>query len=338
MKNGITRFNFFLDQLQALLTKAEKQKNPGLWLYQNDARTPLFRLEGLAKLYAGLHDKKKFYKLKEHFKLLEDTLGAIDYYDSFAKEFGDNPNIPETVTGYLHAQSREKIQSLNEALKENEWIGAEKSRVAKIKKKLGEIDWQKSSAEIKSIRNFYYDAISEIVAFTGKTNFHFSNVEADVHELRRKLRWLSIYPHALRGAIQLTSSRLKNGKLKPVPKYLEKYLTPEIISSPFHKLPDAGDNKNFLLLEQNYFYALSWMIDQLGKLKDSGLRLVAIREALQQHSSITESEALQKAKEYIGGDQPDLQQLLVKADGICKIYFKEQGLQKLVIGTATTVA
>ena len=337
MKNGITRFNFFLGQLQALLTKAEKQKNPGLWLYQNNARTPLFMLEALAKMYAELHNKKKFCKLKEHFKQLEDTLGAVDYYDCFAKEFAANPNIPATVTGYLQAQSREKIQSLNEALKENEWINSEKNRIAKIRKKLDEADWKKSAAEIKAINGFYNNAISEIVSFTGKTNFHFSNVESDVHELRRKLRWLSIYPQALRGTIQLSRSRMKKGQAKTPPKYLEKYLTPEIINSPFNKMPDAADNENFLLMEQNYFYALSWMIAQLGKLKDSGLRLIAIREALQQLSSVSDVDALKKARSFIGGDQPDLQQILVNADGICKTYFKEQNLQKLIIGTATRI-
>ena len=332
MKNGITRFTFFLDQLQVLLTQAEKQKNPGLWLYQNNARTPLFMLEGLAKMYAGLHNCKKFSKIKERFKQLEDILGSIDYYDSFAKEFTSNPNVPSTVTGYLQAQAREKIQSLNESLKENDWLGSEKSRIMKIRNKLEEADWQKSAAEIKCIKGFYDKAIAEIVAFTSKTNFHFSNVESEVHELRRKLRWLSIYPQALRGAIQLSSSKLKNGQLKVPPKYLEKYLTQEIVNSPFNKLPDAGDNKDILFLEQNYFYALSWMIARLGNLKDSGLRLIAIREALQQLSAISDADALKKAQGFIGTGQPDLQQVLLQADDICKIYFREKDLQKLVVG------
>ena len=337
MKNGITKFNYFLDQLQALLLKAEKQKNPGLWLYQNNARTPLFMLEGLAKLYAGLHNKKKFSKIKAQFKVLEDILGAVDYYDSFAKEFSTNKSIPVNVTGYLQAQSREKIQSLNETLKEQEWLGSANKRIIKIRKKLGEADWKKDATEIKSMNRFYNEAIAEIVSFTGRSDFHFSNVESDVHELRRKLRWLSIYPQALRGTIQLSYSRLKNGQLKTVPKQLEKYLTPAILNSPFNKMPDADDNSNFLLLEQNYFYALSWMIAELGKLKDSGLRLVAIKEALQQLSPGTEAEALAKARQYTGAGQPDLEQVLDNADRICKTYFKEQNLQKLVIGTAVTV-
>ena len=94
MKNGHARFEFHLQKLEDLLTNGAKQKNAGLWLYNNNLRTPLFMLEALAKLYSGLHDKKMFCKLKEHFKLLEDTLGQIDYYDAFAKEFATNKRIP----------------------------------------------------------------------------------------------------------------------------------------------------------------------------------------------------------------------------------------------------
>jgi hypothetical protein len=102
-------------------------------------------------------------------------------------------------------------------------------------------------------------------------------------------------------------------------------------------MPDAADNKHFLLLEQNYFYALSSMIAQLGVLKDSGLRVIAIKEALQQFSTMGNAAALKKAYACTGSGQPQLKQILDNADAICKTYFKEQNLQKLVIGTAATV-
>ena len=327
MKKGQIRFNYFLDQLQVFLTKSSKQKNPALWLYQNNARTPLFMLEALTKMYAGIHDKKKFSKLKEHFKLLEDDLGAIDYYDSFAKQFTADKTIPATVTGYLQAQTREKIQSLNEVLKEEAWLSDDNKRMNKIKKKLDKMDWLKEKDEVKKIAEFYDNAIADITAFAGKSNFHFKNVEADVHELRRKLRWLSIYPQALRGTIQLS-------KGKTQPKYLTKYLTKDILSSPYNVLPDAGDNGCFLLLEKNYFYALSWIINALGKLKDSGLRVIAIKEALQQTATISDGAAFKKAYAIAGSNQPHINQLLTNADAVCKTYFQEKNLQKLVIGTA----
>ncbi len=327
MKNGLARFEFFLTQLQNLLAKAAKQKNPGLWLYQNNARTPLFMLEGLAKLYSGIHNKKKFAKLKAHFKLLEDVLGAIDYYDAFAKLFAANKKIPAAIVTYLQAQTREKIQSLNELLVEEGWLGSDATRIKKIQKKLKEIDWLKENDEVKAIDKFYGTAIYEIAEFISHDKLHFTNVESDVHELRRKLRWLSIYPQALQGCIQLINT-------KTSPKYLNKYLTKSVVTSPYNKLPDSGNCTCFLLLHQNYFYALSWIIAELGKLKDSGLGVIAIKEALQQSSSVSDADAYKKAYLFLGAGQPKLPQILRNAEGVCKTYFNEHNLEHLVLGTA----
>ena len=325
MIKGASRFEYFLYKLQLLLDKASKQKNPALWLYKHDARTPIFMLEGLAKMYACIHNKKKFTKLKEHFKLLEDTLGAIDYYDTIAKDISINKKIPESVTTYLQAQTREKIQNLNEILVEKGWLLPDNNRIQKIQKKLAEAEWLKEENEVKAINEFYGKAIYSISEFVQTTACNFDNIEADVHELRRKLRWLSIYPQAMRGCIQL-------GLNKTVPKYLSKYLTKEITTSTFNKLPDAGDAKNILLLEQNHFYAVSWMIAQLGVIKDKGLHIVAVKEALQQTSDLEDIVAFKKTYQLLGSKQIKLNELLMEAAAICKTFFDEQILEHLVIG------
>lgn len=325
MTKGSARFDYYLNKIQLLFDKASKQKNPALWLYKNDARTPLFMLEGLAKMYIRINNKKKFTKLKEQFKLLEDTLGAIDYYDNIAKDISTNKKIPATVTSYLQAQTREKIQSLNEILVEKEWLSADNNRIKKIQKKLAEADWLKEEAEVKAINEFYGEAIYAITEFVHADKCNFKNIEADVHELRRKLRWLSIYPHAIRGSIQLS-------KNKTTAKYLAKYLTKEITTSAFNKMPDAGDAAYFLLLEQNYFYALSWMIAALGKIKDKGLHVIAVKEALQQTTELADADAYKKTYQLLGTKQPKIEVLLKEAAGICKVYFGEQNLENLVIG------
>ncbi|MEP7106807.1 MAG: hypothetical protein ABI760_02475 [Ferruginibacter sp.] len=326
MKHGFTRFDYFFDQLQPILTTAAKQKNPALWLYRNNARTPLFMMEALAKMYAGFHNGKKFTKIKEHFKVLEDGLGEIDYYDMIAKDLANNKKIPAPIIIYLQAQCREKIQSLNESLTEKDWLLPVSNRIAKIQKKLREADWHDEQAEVKFMNEFYGESIYNIVEFSRTTNFKFANMESEVHELRRKLRWLSIYPQAVRGTIQL-------GKNKLTPKHLAKYLTSDIVNSPYNKMPVKGRAKYFLWLEQDYFYALSWIIAELGKLKDKGLHIIAIKEALQQTSSITDEEAFKKTYQMLGNQEPKLPELLDNAGKICKIYFKEQNLENLVMGT-----
>lgn len=327
MHKGIDRFNFFLAKLEALVLKADKQKNPALYLYQQNARTPLFMLEGLAKLYTEIHNRKKFSKLKEHFKLLEDALGAIDYYDAIAKNLSGNKKIPAKVQQYLQAQTREKIQRLNELLEEKKWVDNNNERILKIRKKLSEADWQDEADEIAAFQKFYKKAISDIDGFTHSTAYHFDNMEEDVHELRRKLRWLSIYPQALQGCIQLTDS-------KATAKQLSKYLTKEIVRSPFNQMPDAGENKHFLLLNKKYFLALSWMIDALGKLKDNGLQVVALKEALQQTESLDETAAIKKTYQLLGTKQAKLDTLLKEAASISQTYFKEKNLEQLIVVTA----
>lgn len=65
MIKGSARFEYFIDKVQLLLDKASKQKNPGLWLYKNDLRTPFFMLEALSIMYSQIHNKKRFTKLDE---------------------------------------------------------------------------------------------------------------------------------------------------------------------------------------------------------------------------------------------------------------------------------
>lgn len=325
MQKGAARFNFFLSELESLIAKADTQKNPALFLYRNNARTPLFMLEGLSKLYAELHNKKKFSKLKEHFKLLEDGIGAIDYYDAIAKNLSANKKVPATIVQYLQAQTREKIQHLNDVLAEKKWVDSNNERITKIKKKLTDADWIDEAKEMAAIHLFYNKAIEDIIEFTHSTAYHFDNMEEDVHELRRKLRWLSIYPRALQGCIQLAGNNKKQ-------KVLAKYQTKEILASPFNTMPDAGDAKHFLVLDKDHFYALSWLIDSLGKLKDSGLKVVAIKEALLETGNLTGAAADKKVYQMLGSKQVKLQALLDNAEEICKIYFKEQNLEKLVLG------
>ena len=65
-------FLFYSKQLQVLFKKAAEQKNPALWLYNNDARTVLFMLEALTRIHNKAFDEKIFSKWNKRFKKLED--------------------------------------------------------------------------------------------------------------------------------------------------------------------------------------------------------------------------------------------------------------------------
>lgn len=325
MKNGRARFDFYLNQLEKLFLRAAAETNPALWLYSNNARTPLFMLEGLAKLYGGLHNKNKFRKIEEQFKVLEDALGAIDYFDSFAKEFSQNKKIPGEIAVYARAKADENIQRLNNLLIEKKWIGEDANRTRKIRKKLSGADWLKEKSEVNAIEGFYRKQIEEINTFAASCHSGFTGIETQVHALRRKLRWLSIYPQALQGCIQLTESGEPDENII-------KYLTPEIINSPFNKMPDAGANKYLLMLDRNYFFALSWLIAELSRLKDEGLRVVLIDEAVGQSKTVSRTKVIKQIRRLPAPDASDMKAILSEASNICQMFFAEKNLDKLLNG------
>lgn len=321
------KFAHYLSLLKELLDKAGKQRNPALWLLRNDVRTPLFMLEGLSRLYANLHNKKRFEKMKAQFKLLEDTLGQIDHYTAMGTELSANKKVPAAVIKYLKAQTTAKLAYLNEVLVEKKWLDTGHKRIKKINAKLADADWLDANADLGAIQRELQKEIADITEFVMDTNFHFNNMEADVHELRRKLRWLSIYPKALLGSIQLSSAK------KPA-KYLEKYFTEPILTSPYNIMPPPPVGMPILQLDKNHFFALSWIIAELGKLKDQGLKIMALKEALEHTEKLNEAEAYKKAHQLCGNKTPGILPLLDKAELITKKFFEEGNLLHLIPATS----
>jgi hypothetical protein len=314
---GSQRFDHFLQPLQAALEKAEASDNPALALYQQNVRTPLFMLEALTRLYRSMHNKKLFEKLNERFKLFEDLLGSIDYYDGFSKEFSAKENIPATLKDFIKKQMESKLADLNQVLADGSWTGHDNKRMKKITSKLAKADWPNAKDDADGVRKYYSKSIDKVVTNVKASKISFHDVEKDVHELRRELRWLSIYPQALLGLIQM----------KPTvdsPAYLQKYLTPEIINSPFNKMPAPNDLKDIIFVSANYFYALSWLIAELGKLKDNGLRIVILKEALQSTDKLTDEEAEKKAFALCVEGQMSTGDILKRAKEISEEFFTEK--------------
>jgi hypothetical protein len=322
MKQGKARFQYQLSKIEKLFTEAQLQENPALWLFLHDLRTPMFMLESLSKMYAQFHDKKAFTKLRDTFKVVEDLIGAVDYYAAFIKEFSKTEKITNEIKLNLDKKTREKLVLFNGILIKAGWLDGKKLK--KLNASLNQIDWLKEEDEVKKVHKFYLSQIEKIKEFIKETTFDFDNVESDVHELRRKLRWLSIYPQALRGVVQLHEKLPINGDLNM-------YLTPEIVSSPFNVLPVDENLKGFVFLEKNHFLAMSWMIAELGKIKDKGLKIKVLKDSFQEIYFLKDEKAFDEAYKVLGSDYPQMEVLLNEASEIAQQFFKENILDSLVL-------
>ena len=112
---------------------------------------------------------------------------------------------------------------------------------------------------------------------------------------------------------------------------ITKYSTPEIVNSPFNVMPAAGTNQHFVFLEKNYFLALSFIINALGKIKDKGLRIMATAEAVENTQFVNEIISLERAFTLNHVEESGLKDILKSAKEICEPFFNEDNLGKLLL-------
>jgi len=271
--HGPTRFQNFLKPLKELLDNAAAVDNPSPFLFTNNARDVFFRLEALCRIYKGLHNKKLFDGLLADFKEIEDAFGDIDYYDALEKEFLKFQTLPPAFLAYFTEGRNRAQEDLNKLLLKKKWISKKSVMIKEIESELLKADWLEPNEERKAIGKFLIKQIDNFTSQYEKGLLHFKDIESGLHEFRRKLRWFSIYALVLDGLIQLKESGIEDEGFK-------KYLQPEIINSPFNILPEPPHDVQPFYINDQLFYAMSWMINETGKLKDAGLREEAIHAAL----------------------------------------------------------
>lgn len=302
--NGTEKFKGHLQRLEELLAKSRAEDNQGLWLYRNNARTTVFMLEALCKLYENFIGAP-FDKLKDKFKNLEDAIGELDYFEALRDTLVVKPAAEKSVMSYVSAKSAEACERLNALLKKDKWLNKNK-RIRKTRDKLDQVKWCSEKDELILTKKFYQDSIREINDFYRSVGPSFSLVEEHVHELRRKIRWLSIYPHALAGSIQL--NEVMDDEI------MNRYVTPPILASRYNTFPEPGNAKFIFELNKVYFLALSRAIDELGKLKDEGLEASTVADA---YGSETEAKKL------------TTERILKLASSFMADFFNDEILEKL---------
>lgn len=313
-------FLFYSKQLQSLLAKASKQKNPALWLYKNDVRTVLFMLEALTRLHDKAFNKKIFNKWNKRFKKLEDIFGKIDEYISIENELRTNKRVSKEALKYFKVNSDNYIQKCNQRLIEKSWLN---NKLLLFDEKLNDFDC--IGKHLLKLKSSILNEIDAIIRFVEKNDCCFTKLEEEVHELRRKLRWLSIYAQALNGLIQLN-------KLPKKSKFSNNYFTKEVLNSPYNKLPVKPNNVAIIEFDANSFFALSWIIKGLGNLKDTGLNIEKLSNAIFISEDITAIEAKNRAISILGLKKTIESDILKTASTIVNTaLLKDKILEKLVI-------
>lgn len=315
-------FLFYSAQLQDLLKRASNQKNPALWLYKNNARTILFMLESLTRLHDNAFDEKLFGKWNKRFKKLEDLFGEIDQFASLENELKLNKKISSETVKYFSVNASNYFEKCNQRLIEKEWFN---DKLNSFDYKLSEFDVEYNQGYLDDLKYAMIDELIAITKFVKKSNYQFTKIEEEVHELRRKLRWISIYAQALNGLIQLRKSTKKI-------KFKTNYFTKDILKSPYNIVPPRPKNTAIIEFDHDSFFALSWMIKELGSLKDKGLKVQKLSDAIFISEDITKELATEKALKLLGLDIKTQENILKQASEFVETFIvKDKILERLII-------
>jgi hypothetical protein len=301
-----------LNQWNVAINNALKTDNPALALYDNGARNILFKLEALCRLNEKILNNEKLGKWKDRFKSIEDLLGQIDYRDQMLKQFEKNKAFTKTVATAQHKLIATNIETLNNTIKEKNWLQNNCKKLIKLLQNNYVIVDTKYTEKFSQ---FIKEELAEITNFYEELKGNFTKIEEEVHEIRRKLRWISIYAQCMNGVVQLL-------KTKPVPTWNAKYAKPEIVTSPFNKLPKPIVGISPINFMYDNFIALSFVINGLGVIKDKGLQLHFLKTDC--------AFSLLKVKSILGKTAITEVQVLQKAATLCKPFFANKIMETLL--------
>lgn len=233
--------------------------------YSSGVRNHYFYAETICRIGRDMGSKEVFEKHLKKFKEAEDILGQYDFYFSLSKATSHAPECHERFEE-LHGENfAEAGENLHHLLEEER----DSNQHSSFLKDFREIEFEKSDKFQKEFGTFLIKAIQKLSKDWEKGEFNPDEIEAGIHELRRKLRWLSLYAQVSNGMIQLTGKEEKNEIAKL-------YVNREILSSPFLQFPKAPEGIRPLEIQFAHFAALSSLIATLGGLKDAGLSLEAL--------------------------------------------------------------
>ncbi|MEY4905094.1 MAG: hypothetical protein RLZZ292_2909 [Bacteroidota bacterium] len=315
MSKNTVHFNPFFQysqQLNNLLQQAKNNENPAWFLYKNGGRNIIFMLEGLTRLHQNALEDSKMEKWYNRFKRLEDLIGQIDYLDAFKTQFEANKTVDAAALTTLTEKTNASVAELNKRLAEKFWF---EDKLSKFDAFILETDLKYNEKYAAKIRKTYKKEVDEIIDFAKELKYNFKIVEDELHEMRRKLRWLSIYPQAMCGMFQFDRQATN-------PDWSAKYMTEKIVNSPFNKLPAVVDGLSIIALDYHCFIALSYVIQEFGALKDKGLQTIVLTTEL--------GYSPKKAKQTSGENYTEETTILSDASKLLLTFFEDKILKNLV--------
>lgn len=305
-------------QILELLQKSISQTNPAWFLYKSEVRTPLFLAESLTRLLEQLPHGKEMLKAGKKIKKLEDSLGAIEDYDSHYLLFSKNKNIKKEEADYFFEKRENAVNKLNEKLIKKDFYQELYHRLSGPHSP----DFD-NKLLLKNIKLLIAKEWKDCFGFYEQHKSGFDSMEDQVHEMRRKLRWISIYAQSLDGSIVLDVDKKKYP-------WEKKFITAAEIKSPYNIIPVKKDLEGYIHFNKKAFLALSFVVNSLGEIKDKGLQLEYLTRSIRKTLDLPKEKAQEMATKQLGIKYSE-SDLFKEAENLLHSFFIKYKIHDLLL-------
>lgn len=304
----------------------------GLLFYQSNlpdfsgkSRNALFHLEAICRIYREGHDETIFENLLTQFKELEDGIGRVDYHDAFrgeAKKIG----APKEVFGYFTGGYHVELQNLTKRLLDSEWLCLDGNIVGspaleRILKILENIKWKKYKRDRKNIIKALIDSLEKVLkkggVADGEPGLDFNELEDGVHEFRRTVRWISIYPSSLGGMCRLSD-------VDHIDTSVKEFLR-------FASFKEDRREKKPIDIDANSLLTFSKIIDDIGNIKDDGQLEEAMSHAMLRTGIVSEDNLEESVKNLVHSNKTKLNEIPQKVKKLVDNFLVEEKIPQQLI-------
>jgi hypothetical protein len=261
------RFTSHLQKVESLLSEAQglaADGIPGEIIFKGGLRTSMFMLEALGRVYRHQDlDNDLFERIRMESKIVEDAMGLVDYWAAVSNKAAIWL-LPAGAQQLAKARYLEACGRVWAWVESQNWITSRYHPDIELlgdrfTRKLKNVDWLTPKRESKSLRKWLVNELHDIHEHMEELDLQ--DIEHGLHEARREVRWISIYFTAVAGGFILDTAA-------PPPENWSRYLSKEIVGNPYNQLPAPEEDDQPLKVPAPLLYALSYLIEELGKIKD----------------------------------------------------------------------
>jgi hypothetical protein len=251
-------------------------------------------------------------------KKLEDQLGEIDNYDQQLQTFSKIKTVKGEYLNYFETKREKAISKLNKQLKKHDYF----QDLFNIMSSRFQINFNNGNLILKIQDQLNWE-LKAAFRFFMEHPKEFKDMELEVHELRRKLRWVSIYAQSLQGVVVFKNEQKKFNWEKEFPGTILK-------NQAYNKLPIDKTFNEHIYVNPKAFVALNVVIEKLGIIKDKGLDLMALQTAIIKTKTLSKKKALKIATKELKANYSE-KDLLKEAHELLHDFFVEYKIHESLL-------